>query len=170
MQEEEFRDVIGYEGLYQISNLGNVKSLARLVYNDKGQYLIKERFKKLFISKSGYYIVSLHKNKKGCANQVHQLIAEAFLGHKRCGYKSVVDHIDNNPLNNNVNNLQLITHRLNNSKDRKNVSGYTGVYWERNKWRARLNFNGKKIHLGYFTDKYDAHLVYQNKLKELKLC
>ena len=158
--EEIWKDVKGYEGIYQISNLGNVKSLK---YN-------RETILNPSVSKNGYYNCILYKNKKRKTCRVHQLVAIAFLNHKPDGYKIVVDHIDNNPLNNNVNNLQLITTRENTSKDRKGVSKYLGVYWnkQKQKWRAQIRIKGVSKHLGYFINEYEAHLSYQNELAKLE--
>ena len=88
----------------------------------------------------------------------------SFLGHNPCGFDTVVDHIDNNPMNNKLNNLQLISHRENCSKDRKQgASKYTGVSWfaRDSKWRASISFKGSSVHLGYFKDELDAHYQYE---------
>ena len=94
---EIWKNVKGFED-YEVSELGNVKSLK----------LGKERILKNSIDKKGYYKVNLSNKGKTKTFKVHKLVAMAFLNHKPCGYKIVVDHIDNNPLNNNVENLQLI--------------------------------------------------------------
>jgi ribosomal protein L15E len=71
----------------------------------------------------------------------------AFLNHTPCGYKIVVDHIDNNiKTDNRLENLQLITQRENVSKDIKNTSSkYIGVCWHKKakKWRSSIQINGK---------------------------
>ena len=176
MQEEIWNDIPDYEGVYQVSNLGRVKSLSRKIYKLKTNNLLytqKEIVKKPKIKKSkrNYYIVSLFKDGKGKDFSIHQLVAMAFLGHKPCGYKLVVDHINNDPLDNRVENLQIITHRHNLSKDKKNKkSKYTGVSWHKGnkKWVAMIDVNGKSTYLGLFTDEHEAYLAYQNKLKEIE--
>ena len=155
-QQEEFRPVPGYEGYYEVSNFGNVKSLT----NDK--------ILKPCLDGRGYYKVTLSKDGKTKTIRIHILVATAFLGHKPDGYKIVVDHIDNNKLNNNLTNLQLITHRENISKDKKNgTSKYKGVYLEKNanKWRSQILIDSKKKHLGLFTSEEEAHEAYQKALK-----
>ena len=155
-QQEEFRPVPGYEGYYEVSNFGNVKSLT----NDK--------ILKPCLDSNGYYKVTLSKDGKTKTIRIHILVATAFLDHVPDGYKIVVDHIDNNKLNNNLTNLQLITHRENISKDRKNgTSQYKGVFWGKNsnKWKSQITINGKQKHLGLFTSEEEAHEVYQNALK-----
>jgi hypothetical protein len=96
------------------------------------------------------------------------LVAMAFLNHKPCGHKLVVDHIDNNPLNDRLYNLQVITHRQNCSKDKKGTSKYTGVTWEKriNKWKAHIRINSKLKYLGYFTDELKAANAYKKALEE----
>lgn len=168
--DEIWKDVKGYEGLYQISNLGRVKSLSREMYNGKAIYISKEKILKKSVDNRGYYSVCLSENNIQKNIKVHQLVAISFLNHTPCGYKLVVDHIDNNPLNNNVNNLQIITQRLNASKDKKNKSSkYIGVSWNNSvkKWVVNIYIKGIYKYLGCFKDELEASNCYQNKLKEL---
>ena len=77
-----------------------------------------------------------------------------------------IDHIDCNGLNNRLSNLRLCTqfqNKLNSAKPKTNTSGYKGVCWQKRlqKWQTRCVANGKRIHLGYFTDKEEANKVYQ---------
>ena len=171
-QQEEFRPVPGYEGLYEVSNFGTVKSLER-EFLIRGHYpsIIKERILKPSLMGSvgkKYYGLGLYKNDKGKNMKIHILVAMAFLGHKPDGYKIVVDHIDNNRLNNNLTNLQLISQRENVSKDKKNgASQYSGVTWHKatNKWRSQIRIGDKRKQLGLFISEEEAHEVYQNALK-----
>lgn len=172
-QQEIWKDIPEYEGLYQVSNLGNVKSLSRKVFlNNKYRYLSKEKLLKPVIIKSGYLIICLHKNLKQKSFYIHKLVAISFLNHIPCGFKLVVDHINNNKLDNNVVNLQIITTRENTSKNKKlSISSkYVVVSWckSQNKWYSCIRINSKTKNLGYFKNEIDAHLAYQNKLKELK--
>ena len=163
MEKEIWKDIPGYEGLYQVSSEGRVKSLKR-----KG--VGQDRILKPSDNGRGYYQSCLVKDKKIKTIQVHQLVAMAFLGHTICGMKVVVDHIDNNKSNNNLNNLQLISCRENLSKDKKGGSSkYVGVTWHkpRNKWRSMIRINGKNKHLGLFTNELDARDAYQEALKNL---
>jgi hypothetical protein len=170
--EEIFKDVPCYEGLYQVSNLGNVKSLPRKVYNYTNFYISKENILKPYLTgkKRKYKVVDLYRSSKRNCSRVHQLVAITFLGHKIDGHKLVIDHINNNPLDNRVDNLQIITNRENVSKDIKNASSkYTGVYWHKkaNKWMSLIQINKKSNYLGLFKTEEEASLCYQNKLKEL---
>lgn len=166
-QKEIWKDIPNYEGYYQVSNIGRVKSLERKV-KGKGERLISEKILKPYYTGGGYDAVALMKNGIKKTSQIHKLVAIAFLGHKPCGHNQVVDHIDNNKLNNRLDNLQLTTQRHNLSKDRKGgTSKYTGVSWDRNanKWVAKIRLNGKNNHLGLFENEIEASKAYQDRLK-----
>lgn len=162
---EEWRDVPEYEGLYQISSYGNVKSLN---YRRTG----KEQILKPSIDGNGYYKINLYKNNKQKSKRIHILVAICFLGHTPDGTnKIVVDHRDTIKLNNNLSNLQLITNRENCSKDRTGGSSkYTGVYWNRqmNKWKSEIQIKGKLIYLGYYDEELEAAEIYQKALVNIK--
>jgi hypothetical protein len=166
---EIWKDIPEYEGTYQVSDIGNVKSLGREVLRNGNTMIIKEKILKPSPNNQGYLLVGLCSNSLKKNMKVHVLVAMAFLNHKPDGtHKIVVDHINNNKLDNRLVNLQLINHRENTSKDRKNgTSKYTGVCWQKlnNKWQAEITINGKKKYLGLFTDEYEAHLLYQKALK-----
>lgn len=169
--DEIWKDVIGYEGLYQVSDLGRVKSLSRVINRLGGRkYTVRERILKPTPDGRGYLTVGLRRNKKRKTFCVHSLVAMSFLDYIPDGtHKLVVDHIDNDKTNNRLVNLQIISQRENCSKDKRGSSRFTGVYWNkrRGKWRAGIKIKGKDIHLGYFKDESEASKTYQNKLKEL---
>lgn len=167
---EEFRDVKGYEGLYQVSNLGSVKSLSRMVNGKASLRRVRERLLKSGLDKSGYQVVVLSKEDYQKTFTIHKLVAIMFLNHTPSGMSEVVDHIDNNKLNNNEKNLQLITTRDNVSKSKTKASSvYTGVYWHKQckKWAASISINHNRVYLGLFTKEHDAHLAYQKKLSSI---
>ena len=155
--KEIFKDIPNYEGSYQVSNLGRVKSL---LFN-------KERLLKFgkTCNGNGYYFLYLYKNGKPKAFMVHQLIAMAFLNHKPNGYELVVDHINNDKLDNRLENLQVITQRENCSKEKKDV----GITWHKrdNVWQAEIKIKGKTVYLGSYIYKLDALMAYQTKLESL---
>ena len=167
MEKEIWKDIPEYEGLYQVSNLGRVKSL---------------KFKKEKILKFGtalkYYMVCLCKNGKSKGIYVHQLVAITFLKHQQCGHKLVIDHINNNQKDNRLENLQIVTQRENSCKKQGNYSSkYKGVSLNKRKYKdkiylyykAQIMLNGKIIHLGSYKNEYNAHLVYQEALKKYNL-
>ena len=155
---EIWRDIPQYEGHYQVSNLGKVRSLK---FN---------RIKDVtFLNNKNRFVASLYNDGvRESGRLVSVISAIAFLNHKPCGHKIVVDHIDNNPLNDRLYNLQLITQRENLTKDKKNKSGYTGVYSIRNRYYSLIRIGGEKKYLGYFSTKEEASEAYQNELKKIK--
>lgn len=169
--QEEFRDVEGYEGLYQVSNLGRIKILQKEVLrNGKYPFISKEKIAKQSIDGYGYFVVTFSKDLKQKVFKVHKLVAINFLGHKPCKYEIVVDHINNNKSDNRLENLQLISQRENVNKDRgKESSKYIGVSWDKGvkKWRSQIYFNNKHFKIGWFSTEIEASNAYQNKLKEL---
>lgn len=95
---EEWKNIEGYKGVYQVSNLGRVRGR-------NGKVLSVSVLKNLYLS------VSLWKNNRGKTYTVHRLVANAFLPNS--GNKKCVDHIDGNRQNNNVNNLRWATTKEN---------------------------------------------------------
>ena len=115
--KEIWMDIKGYEGLYQISNKGRVKG-----FYSRGKY--NERIMNNHLSgvvRRNYPQISLYKNGIRKTFRIHYLMASTFLNYKQISRKIVIDHIDNNPLNNNLNNLQIVTMAYNSIKDRKYV-------------------------------------------------
>jgi hypothetical protein len=161
MNKEEFRDVPGYEGYYQVGSLGTVISMPR-----KGSVQMIEL--KQAKSNKGYMYVTLSVNNLRKKIHVHQLVAMAFLGHTICGMEKVIDHRDFNKTNNNVSNLRIVSARENSSRVRRNkTSKYVGVHFNKlvSKWVASIRIEGKKKHLGYFSCETKARLRYESCLK-----
>ncbi len=159
---EVWKDIPEFEN-YQVSNLGNVKSL------NYGRTR-KAKVLKKHINNRGRYTLNLYKQGKMYPNRnISVLVSQAFLSHKPNGYKLVVDHIDNNKINDKLYNLQLISQRKNASKDRKGTSKYTGVSKKTGakKWTAQIIVNGKVKHLGLFTEEKKAAETYKNELKKI---
>ena len=164
--EEIYIDVPSYEGLYQVSNLGNVKSLSRFTIQNK---YLEEKIMKPNLKKNGYFSLNLYKDGKLRSFAIHSLMGESFLNHTP-NRSMVIDHINNDKEDNRLENLQIITSRENISKGirlKNYTSKYVGVYFNKQnkKWRSRIIFNGVSNYLGSFTNEYDAHLAYQTALK-----
>ena len=102
---EQWKDVAGYEGLYQVSNYGRVRSLDRYVANKNGIALKKGKIiTSADVSKKKYQKVNLWKDNSGKCYLVHRLVAEAFLPNPE--HFQEVNHKDENPLNNSADNLE----------------------------------------------------------------
>lgn len=86
---EEWKDIKGYEGLYQVSNYGRVKSL-KFWSNIHKKFYDREKILKQCLDKKGYCIVGLHKDQKNTLKKVHRLVAEAFIPNPE--NKSEVNH------------------------------------------------------------------------------
>jgi hypothetical protein len=168
---EIWKDIAGFETKYQISNLGNVKSKKRVsLHPISGNNNLKEKILKKGLSSSGYYVVNLY-NGKNNTKLVHKLVSISFLNHITDGHKLVIDHIDGNKLNNNLDNLQIISQRENiiKSKNKKNkTSNFNGVHFNKiaKKYQCQIYYNNKRIHLGYFKNELDAKNAYIDFLKE----
>ena len=110
MQEEIWKDIPEYEGIYQISNLGRVKSLSRYIYNNKNTtkgHLSREKILRLSADSTGYLQVNLSKNGKKAKFHVHRLVAKLFIPNP--DNKPQVNHIDRNRRNPAVSNLEWVT-------------------------------------------------------------
>lgn len=101
--EEVWKDVKDYEGLYQVSSLGNVKSLKRFKNNHSFKQLIEEKIMKPSLGK--YKKVNLCKNRKYKTYYVHRLVAETFIDNPN--NEPCINHKDGNKYNNNVSNLEF---------------------------------------------------------------
>jgi hypothetical protein len=149
--QEIWKDINGYGGLYQISNYGNVKS----VFNDK----ILKPF--LAGNKIKYNNVTLCNNKVRERVRNHRLVAEHFIDNPL--NREQVKHIDGNPLNNHVSNLEWSSSREIQSNrflsSGNKTSKYVGVYFSGKKWRADIKIKGKKIALGSFDTEEEAYVA-----------
>ena len=167
---ENWIDCKGFESVYMVSDLGNVKSLSRYIENGNGGYISKEKVLKQTKNKQNkYFFISLCINSKPKKVNVHQLVAINFLGLIPDGTnKIVVDHIDGNRQNNSLINLNLISNRENTTKESKGVSKYIGVSWHKSSksWRSAIRVNGKRKE-SYFKNEIDAHHSYQNELSKI---
>lgn len=112
-QQEIWKDIIGYEGLYQVSNLGGVKSLPRPHKFVHGYYLTKEKFlsPRVCGTQREYLSVALQRDGKCKQIKIHRLVAQAFIPNPN-NFKEV-NHIDENKGNNKADNLEWCTRSYN---------------------------------------------------------
>ncbi len=155
--EEIRKDIEGYEGLYQVSNTGKIKSLARIhkLTNPDREYLTKDRLMSTALTDKGYISVQLTQDKKIKRNFVHRLVAIAF--HANPENLPQVNHRDKDKTNNNdwnlewSNNRDNCTHRY---QDKSKTVPYTGVtidnreHMQHKKYKAQIRIGGKQIYLG----------------------
>jgi len=112
--KEIWKDIKDYEGMYQVSNLGRIKTLERIVKYDTPPYshTVHMKIKKISKKNNGYMIVGLWKDNKGKNFHIHRLVANAFIDNPE--NKATVNHIDSDKTNNCVTNLEWNTQSENN--------------------------------------------------------
>lgn len=127
MEKEEWKDVAGYEGKYQVSNLGNVKGVERYVRHRYGIRVVKEKILSLVKDKNGYLIATLSKNDNEKKCKVHRLVAQAFIPNP--DNLPQVNHKDEDKTNNRVDNLEWCS------------GDYNSNYGTRNERAAKSKIN-----------------------------
>lgn len=118
MKNEIWKPVLGYEGIYEVSNLGRVKSNEREVKNSNNSTrLIKSKILKPYTKEGRYKTVNLSINDLKKTQPIHRLVVEAFI--KKIKKGLVVNHIDGDKHNNNLSNLEITTYSENNKHAHK---------------------------------------------------
>lgn len=148
---EIWKDVIGYEEIYQVSNFGKVR-------NRKGK-ILKSAFS------VGYPCVNL-SDKVQKTKKVHQLVAEAFIDKDYTKKKLVVDHIDGGRCNNNLTNLRLVSHRQN-VHNYKGGSDSVGITKRRNRFESNIQYDNKAIYLGTYNTEVECKEAYDRALYKI---
>jgi hypothetical protein len=108
---EIFKDIEGYEGFYQVSSIGRIRSISRKVRNGVGFKLTTERILKWHNDGNGYFYTCLSVRGSMKYPKIHKLVAESFLGDRPKGFQ--INHIDGNKSNNAVCNLEYCSSRDN---------------------------------------------------------
>jgi hypothetical protein len=165
-EEEVWKDIPGYEDLYQVSNLGNVMSLKYKGHDIKKLLKIKT-------TRNGYKFIIINNNKIKKSFYVHQLVCMAFLNHKPNGINLVCDHINSDITDNRLINLRIVTHRKNCSIEKTIKRDFpVGVslydYLKVKKYRASISIRGKQKILGNFKTPEEASEAYQEVLSKIK--
>jgi len=107
---EIWKQAVGFEGYYEVSSLGRVRSLDRIA-NSRSPRLVKGRTLKTPCNSDGYPTVKPHIKGRGTSEKVHRMVAKAFL--ENTGDKEQVNHIDGDKSNNAINNLEWCSAREN---------------------------------------------------------
>jgi len=168
---EIWKSIKGYEGLYEVSNLGRIKSLERYISSKlNSKRKLKTNILTENIDKRGYKLVVLCNDSNRKTLRIHKLVAITFLDHIPCGHDLIVNHKNCIKTDNRLCNLELITQRENsNQLHIKRSSKYTGVSWHKasKKWQSNIYINKKLKYLGMFTNEIDASNAYQYALKRI---
>lgn len=155
IQEEIWKSIPGFEGLYEVSDQGRVKSIFRRL--GKGTVCSHEhKLIKLCKEQDGYLVFNLHKNGKRRMVKVHRIVMLTFIG---CSDLQV-DHINGIKDDNRIINLRYVTCLQNienhHSKLKNGIS--VGINKARNKWLVNKTINGNRVFIGSFTSLEDAEL------------
>lgn len=165
---EIWKPVKNYEGIYEISSYGNLRSVDRqCIYKNGSIKLLKGKPKKLQYIQDKYVITTLSKDNTLKTFAVHLLVAEAFL--PRVLNKTQINHIDGNKHNNHIENLEWVTPSENKIhafktglQKRTGISKYHNVTYCDNplrpnrKWRASIRYKRKNYGLRTFLTEEDA--------------
>lgn len=163
IEGEIWKKLIKENENYLISNFGRIKSCYRQTMRSDGKiFTIEERILKQAINKYGYLQVAFYVGDKIKSFRINRLVGVYFIENKN--NLNQVNHIDGVKTNNNVENLEWVSNMENCChnilKSRKSSSKYIGVTFckDLNKWRSKIFFNNKQIHLGVFDSEIEAHL------------
>lgn len=151
MKNEVWVPVLGYEGIYEVSSLGQVRNISK--FNNR---ILNPRK-----TKDGYLYLELSSYYKRATKRVHRIVAESFLGYNK---NKCVNHIDGDKLNNKIVNLEWISTRENCSHRsfmKNKSSKYSNITWDKinNKWRVQVYIAGKQNYIGLYNDE---EIAYQN--------
>jgi len=166
---EIWKYIKGYETLYQVSDLGRVRAFEKRLINGKTTRIrFNYKILKGSINNFGYNFFRICADCKVKYYNANRLVYATFKGNLIP--KMVIDHKNNNSLDNRLINLQQISQRLNSSKDKKGgTSKYVGVSWSNKyqKWVSAIRVKDKSEFLGSYESEFEASNAYNNKLKQL---
>lgn len=168
---ENFKNIKGYEGLYQISNIGTVKSISRIIKRGNSQLTVKESILKTWINKGGYVSVKLFKNSIGKSFRIHRLIAIAFIENTQ--NKDCINHIDGIKTNNIIENLEWVT-KSENTKHAFKIGIQTnnriGIFGDLNNLSKSVYQYKDGILINKFGSRLEAERVTKISSRKIALC
>lgn len=139
--KEIWKDIYGYEGKYQVSNLGRIKSLSRKRWNGFTYANKKEQILKLRLNQHGYLHVCLYdRNRNSKDVEIQRLVAQAFIPNPN--NLPCVNHKDENPQNNKVLNLEWCDYKYNNNYGNHNLK--LSLTRQKKKYKSIAIKNGRK--------------------------
>lgn len=150
MKEEIWKDIEGFEGLYQVSSFGKVKSIGRTIYKQDRwgrvqEYYLKEKILSYYINSSGYCVVNLYNGEKCVHKLIHRLVAIAFISNP--DNLPEVNHNDENKQNNFYENLSWCDRKFNNNYGKQSKRGRRIASKHRMKRVEQLDINGTSINI-----------------------
>lgn len=157
LEQEKWKAVKGFEGVYDVSSLGRVRSLDRIVSGDKRSFKKKGKILNPSVDSKGYFYFKIRdagKKREERRNvRVHRLVMEAFCG----ASKEVVDHVNGDKKDNRLSNLKYVTMRENTYKDlSKKEDNYIYLDKRKNFYSVYIKINNKKFYVGGSVDKEKA--------------
>lgn len=169
--KEVWKDIKGYVGKYQVSNLGNVKRLSHSinVYNQWIRHVrtYKEKLIKQGTDKDGYKMVVLCKDGKTKTHKVHRLVCETFL--QNPNKYDQVNHKNMIKNDNRLSNLEWCDNYQNQTHRYKTKGKKRGICKTKsNTWQASISYQGKEIYIGRYKTIDEAYDAYYNKYVELR--
>lgn len=168
MDGEIWKSVKDYEGIYEVSNMGRVRSVERYLHSNG---ITRKTRPKLHntINNMGYIIVKLQKDKHKKSVVAHRLVAMEFI--PNVANKPFINHINSIKTDNRVENLEWVNTRENITHyklTKKYSSKYVGVSYDKRlkKYCAKCYYKKKSVHLGMFVNELDASMAYQKFIKD----
>lgn len=161
--EEIWKDVVGFDGFYEVSNTGRVRSVDRIIKSSKRSHF---KLKGKIVgnkNNAGYMVVTISKELLSEERLIHRIVAEAFIPNPN--NLPQVNHINGDKKDNRVENLEWVSNRENTCHARvgKFTSKHSNVCWlpDRKKWKSYIQINNKRIQLGRFDTEEEAFAAVQ---------